>query len=42
MMLYFPSRSQYTWDRTYGRTKYNIKGIYKIKQLIQIIKKNES
>ena len=23
VLFHFPSRSQYTWDRTYGRTVYN-------------------
>ena len=27
VLFNFPSRSQYTWDKTYGRTVYNIKGI---------------
>ena len=27
VLFHFPSRPQYNWDRTYGRTVYNIKGI---------------
>jgi len=29
-LFHFPSRSQYTWDRTYGRNVCNIEGKVKV------------